>query len=316
MLNYYQTAAGRMLRLDGAEPGCWISLVGPTEDELARVIADTGVEDEFLRAALDEEEPLRLEVDEGQTLLIADIPVTESEETDKRMFSTLPMGIIVTRDNVITVSLKENPVIADLSEGRMRNVNTALKTRFVLQMLLRAANRYLFDLRQIEKTSSAVERELYKSLKNKELIQLLTLEKSLVYFTTSLKSTETTLEKLLRGRILKLYEEDQELLEDVLVEFKQAIEMADIYSSILSGTMDAFASVISNNLNIIMKVLTIITILMTVPNIVFSFYGMNTDLPFLAHLAQWGIPSYVIPIGLAVLCTFFSWLFMKKRKLY
>ena len=314
MLTFYQTSDGRLTQSEQLKPGCWASLVAPTESELALVRDALGIEEEYLRAALDEEETSRLEVDEGQTLIIADVPVSETEN-GKTMFTTLPFGIIVTRDNVVTVSLKEIPIVVDLTTGpRGRGVNTALKTRLVLQLLLRAANRYLIDLRQIDKMSSRVERELYKSLKNKELIQLLTMEKSLVYFTTSLKSTEATLEKLLRGRILKFNEEDQELLEDVIIEFKQAIEMADIYSSILSGTMDAFASVISNNLNIIMKVLTVITILMTVPNMVFSFYGMNTDLPIWT-IPGTAIPTYWLPIGLAVLFTGLSWLFMKKRNL-
>ncbi len=314
MLNFYKTQDGRLTQADRLEPGCWVSLVMPSEEELVQVRDALGIEDEYLRAALDEEETSRLEVDDGQTLIIADFPVSE-EENGKMMFTTLPFGIIVTRDNVVTVSLKPNPILSDITSGRGgKGVNTALKTRLVLQILLRAAGRYLFDLRQIDKMSSRVERELYKSLKNKELIQLLTMEKSLVYFTTSLKSTEATLEKLLRGRILKFSEEDQELLEDVIIEFKQAIEMADIYSSILSGTMDAFASVISNNLNIIMKVLTVITILMTVPNVVFSFYGMNTDLPIFT-IPGTGIPSYWLPIVLAVAFTGVSWLFMKKRNL-
>lgn len=224
------------------------------------------------------------------------------------LFSTLPLAIIVTQQNVITVSLEETSVVHDFAYGSVKNVNTALKTRFTLNLMLRAAGKYLLHLRQIEKISSKIEGELYKSLKNKELIQLLTLEKSLVYFSTSLKSTETTLEKLLRGRILKLYEDDQDLLEDVIIEFKQAIEMADIYSNILSGTMDAFASVISNNLNIIMKVLTVITILMTIPNIVFSFYGMNVvDMP---------LPYTWAPVVFAIVITGIVWLVLKKKQLY
>lgn len=314
MLTFFKTQEGRLTQIDALEPGCWVSLVKPTEEELRSVCAALDIEDEYVRAALDEEETSRLEVDEDQILIIADVPVSD-EENGKPMFTTLPFGMIITRDNVVTVSLRDNPILSDFAAGRGgKGVNTALKNRLVLQILLRAANRYLIDLRQIDKMSSRVERELYKSLKNKELIQLLTLEKSLVYFSTSLKSTEATLEKLLRGRILKFSEEDQELLEDVIIEFKQAIEMADIYSSILSGTMDAFASVISNNLNIIMKVLTVITILMTVPNVVFSFYGMNTDLPVFSLFGA-SVPTYWLPIALAIICTGASWLFMKKRNL-
>ena len=242
------------------------------------------------------------------TLLIVDIPYSEEQKDGGMLFSTLPLAILVTKQNVVTVSLEETSVVRDFAGGLVKNVNTAMKTRFTLNLMLRAAGKYLFHLRQIEKISSKIEGELYKSLKNKELIQLLTLEKSLVYFTTSLKSTETTLEKLLRGRILKLYEEDQDLLEDVIIEFKQAIEMADIYSNILSGTMDAFASVISNNLNIIMKVLTVITILMTIPNIVFSFYGMNVqDMP---------LPHTWFPVTLSIAITGLTWLVLKKKNLY
>ena len=171
---------------------------------------------------------------------------------------------------------------------------------FLLLTLLRIAARFLIYLKQIDKLSSTTESRLHQSMRNKELIQLLGLEKSLVYFSTSLKSDEVTLEKILRGRIIKLYEEDEDLLEDVLIEVKQAIEMCNIYSGILSGMMDAFASVISNNLNIVMKVLTAITIVMAIPNMVFSFYGMNVSgLPF----PVWWVPI-VISLIIAGIGTF------------
>ena len=162
-----------------------------------------------------------------------------------------------------------------LFRSLVRFAETQKRTSFILYMLLQVAKRFLQYLKQIDKIYNYMERQLYKSQRNKELIQLLDLEKSLVYFNTSLKANEVTLEKILRGRIITLYEEDHDLLEDVLIEVRQAIEMANIYSSIISGMMDAFASVISNNLNVIMKVLTSITILLTIPNIFFSFYGMN-----------------------------------------
>ncbi len=308
MLTFHKTVGNALTRIDSAEPGSWINLIAPTDEELRAVASVTGVDNDFLRAALDDEETSRVEVEEDETLLIIDVPYAEEEENGGRLFTTLPMGIIVAREHIITVCLKENSIVREFAAGEVRNVQTALKTRFILHMLLKVANRYLFYLRQIEKISSSIEHQLYKSQKNKELIQLLTLEKSLVYFSTSLKSTDVTLEKLLRGRIIKLYEDDQDLLEDVLIEIKQAIEMAGIYSSILSGTMDAFASVISNNLNILMKTLTLITILMTIPNIIFSFYGMNvTDLP---------IPTVWMPIALAIAVTLGSWLLLKKKKLY
>lgn len=218
------------------------------------------------------------------------------------------MGIIITDSHVVTVCLKENIIIDEFTKGIVKGIQTQFKTRFVFHMLLRIAGKYLLYLKQIDKLSNYVEQQLHKSMKNKELIQLLGLEKSLVYFSTSLKSTETVLEKILRGRVIKLYEEDQELLEDVLIEVKQAIEMSNIYSNILSGTMDAFASVISNNLNIVMKVLTVITIVMSVPTMVFSFYGMNVlDLP---------LPYTWFPVLISVILAVIVAILITKNKFY
>lgn len=273
MLTFFKTENNRICPIQAIEPGCWVNLLYPTEQELALVSSALDIDDSFLRAALDEEETPRIEMEDNQTLIIVDVPTAEKSEAIT--YSTFPIGIIVTQDNIITVSLRETSILADFSDGVIKNVQTAQKTRFIFTLLLRAANRYLVYLRQIDRMSNSIERQLYKSQRNKELIQLLDLEKSLVYFTTSLKANEVTLEKILRGRILKLYDEDQDLLEDVLIEVRQAIEMANTFSSILSGMMDAFASVISNNLNVIMKILTSLTILITIPNIVFSYYGMN-----------------------------------------
>ncbi|WP_202620994.1 magnesium transporter CorA family protein [Pseudoflavonifractor sp. 524-17] len=273
MLTIHKTIDGKMQRLDTLQDGCWVNLTYPSEDELNTVAATLAVEPSFLRAALDEEETSRIDTEDGQTLLIIDVPAVEKD--DAVVYSTLPLGIIVTEKHIITVCLKESSIIKDFQDGLVRNAETQKRTSFILYMLLRVAKRFLQYLKQIDKIYSYMERQLYKSQRNKELIQLLDLEKSLVYFNTSLKANEVTLEKILRGRIITLYEEDHDLLEDVLIEVRQAIEMANIYSSIISGMMDAFASVISNNLNVIMKVLTSITILLTIPNIVFGFYGMN-----------------------------------------
>ena len=280
MLTIHKTVEGKMTQLSSVTDGCWVNLINPSEDELKTVAATLAVEPAFLRAALDEEETSRIDKEDGSTLIIVDTPAMEQDETGV-VYSTLPMGIIVTDKHIITVCLKETSVVRDLQNGVVRDVQTGQRTRFILNILLLVAKRYLNYLKQIDKTYNHMERQLYKSQRNKELIQLLDLEKSLVYFNTSLKANEVTLEKILRGRIVTLYEEDHDLLEDVLIEVRQAIEMAQIYSDIISGMMDAFASVISNNLNVIMKLLASVTILMTVPNIVFSFYGMNVGvLPF------------------------------------
>ena len=249
-----------------------------------------------------------MDTEEGQTLIIIDLPAVE--KGDAVEYSTLPLGIIVTGKHIITVCLKESSILKDMQDGLVRGAETQKRTSFILYMLLQVAKRYLQYLKQIDKIYNYMERQLYKSQRNKELIQLLDLEKSLVYFNTSLKANEVTLEKILRGRIVTLYEEDHDLLEDVLIEVRQAIEMAQIYSSIISGMMDAFASVISNNLNVIMKVLTSITILLTIPNIVFGFYGMNI---------RGGLPLdqfWWIPLAVTAVIIVVASVLLKKKDLF
>ena len=308
MLTIHKTVDGKMTPMDAVEDGCWVNLVYPSEDELRTVSAILGVDSTFLRAALDEEETSRIESEDGQTLIIVDTPAMEQDETGV-VYSTLPLGIIVTDKHIITVCLKETSVVRDLQDGQVRDVRTQQRTRFILNILLLVAKRYLKYLRQIDKIYNHMERKLNKSQKNEELIQLMDLEKSLVYFNTSLKANEVTLEKILRGRIVTLYEEDHDLLEDVLIEVRQAIEMAQIYSSIISSTMDAFSSIISNNLNVIMKVLTSITVLLTIPNIIFGFYGMNVaGLPFARFF--W-VPILISLIAIAIVA-----IVLKKKDLF
>lgn len=281
MINYYKTVDGALTDADGIEKDCWINLVDPDDEELALVSNALGIELDFLRAALDDEESSHIDVeDDNQILTIIDIPFA-TEQDGAIIYSTMPLGIIYSKDNIITVCLKENSVIAEFAQGRVRGVYTNMKARFIFQILYRVSVRYLQYLKQIDKLSKDVEKQLRNSMKNQELIQLLDLEKSLVYFSTSLKANESTIKKLSRGKIIKLYEDDEDLLDDVLIEVSQAIEMCNIYSSILSGTMDAFASIISNNLNIVMKYLASFTIILSVPTMIASFYGMNvSDLPF------------------------------------
>ena len=276
MITFYRTVDGKMTRLPVYSEGCWVSAVCPSEQEIRYLIDELGVDAQYVSAALDEEESSRIESEDGQTLVIIDVPYIQEEQDEKTiLYTTTSIGIILTPANFITVSARETLIIDEFADGKVRGVQTHLKTRFLLAILLRVATRFQVYLKQIDRLSSATESQLHRSMQNKELFQLLGLEKSLVYFSTSLKANELTLEKILRGRIIKLYEDDQDLLEDVLIEIKQAIEMCSIYSGILSGTMDAFASIISNNLNIVMKILAAVTMVMAIPNIVFGFYGMN-----------------------------------------
>jgi magnesium transporter len=310
MLCIYKTIDGKIQKVNNIEDGCWINLIAPAENEIDMLIQTLNVDAGFLRAALDDEETSRIESEDNQTLIIIDVPLAEKDQ-DALIFSTIPLGIIITEKNLITVCLKENSVIKEFSDGNVKSVFTHMKTRFILQILFKVATRFLQYLKQIDRISNEVEKQLHQSMKNKELIQLLDLEKSLVYFSTSLKANEITMEKILRGKTIKLYEEDQDLLEDVLIENKQAIEMSNIYSSILSGTMDAFASVISNNLNIVMKFLTSVTIVLSLPTMVASFYGMNVKLPL-----QESPYAFIFTLVLSLIVTTAATYALIKRKMF
>lgn len=306
MINFYKTIAGRVLPVPAVEDGCWVCAICPTEQEIRYLVDILGLEQDFVRAALDEEESSRVESEDDQTLVIVDVPVAERQDEGKTVvYSTIPMAIITNNRFITTVCLRENAVVNEISQGLVKNIQTHLRTQFLLNILLRIATRFLQYLKQIDKISYTTENLLQKTMRNKELIQILGLEKSLVYFSTSLKSNEVTLEKILRGRIIKLYDEDEDLLEDVIIEVKQAIEMCSIYSNVLSNTMDAFSSIINNNLNIVMKLLAALTIIMELPNIIFGLYGTNVvDLPY-PHF-------WFVLVMAAMLMLVFSLIFWKK----
>ncbi|MGG7143846.1 magnesium transporter CorA family protein [Clostridium nigeriense] len=260
--------------LDNLEPGCWINIVAPSDEELILISKKTGVPLSFLKAPLDDEETSRIDIEDNCLLVIVDIPFTEMED-NSLTYDTYPLAIIHTEKQLITVCLKNSRILTDFINGKIKSFYSFKKSRFILQILSRISNAYLVYLRQIDKKSLMIEKRLHKSMKNRELIQLHSLEKSLVYFSTSLKANEITLEKMLKLDIMQKYEEDQDVLEDVIIENKQAIEMTEIYSNILASTMDFFASVISNNLNIVMKVLASVTILMAIPTVIGGIFGMN-----------------------------------------
>lgn len=262
--------------------GSWINLVNPSENEIKKVCESINIQEDFIRYALDYEEKARIdqEEDDNTTLFIIDVPIIEKNE-ENDIYTTIPLGMIVVRDDFfITVSLKKNKIVEDFERKKIKNFQTYKKTRFIFQIMYLNSSYYLKYLEQINKETEIAEYILKNSMKNKELLKLLSLEKGLVYFTTSLKSNELVMEKTMRGKIIKLYEEDSEILEDAITENRQAIEMSQIYSNILNGTMDAYASIISNNLNGVMKFLTSVTIILAVPTMISSFWGMNVNLPF------------------------------------
>lgn len=279
MLEYFKTNELGTIRLSEPETGCWINAIAPTEEERDFLTDNIGVLPEFVKSSLDEEESSHLDYDDdiGQTLVIVDYPEAERDEHPE--YFTCPMGVVIMHGYVVTISLYESWSIRALKKGKAKGIDTRLKTRFLLTLLLLISQRYLMCLREIDRLSTQTEARLQQSLDNEGLLRLLALEKSLVYFSTSLKSDETTLHKIHRGKQIKLYEEDEDLLEDVVIEINQANEMCNIYSNILSQMRETYNSVISNNMNNVMKMLAIVTVVLSIPNIIYAFYGMNVELP-------------------------------------
>ena len=290
--------------------GSWINLVNPSENEIKKVCENINIQEDFIRDALDYEEKARIdkEEDDNTILFVVDVPISEKGE-ENEIYTTMPLGMIVVRDEFfLTVSLRKNKIIESFEKRKIKNFQTYKKTRFIFQIFYLNSSYYLNYLKQINKETEIAEYILKNSMQNKELLKLLSLEKSLVYFTTSLKSNEIVMEKTLRGKIVKLYEEDEEILEDAITENRQAIEMAQIYSNILNGTMDAYASIISNNLNGVMKFLTSITIILAVPTMISSFWGMNVKLPF-----ENSPMGFLIMVLIAIIMTIAVTLWLNKK---
>ncbi len=298
MIKFFKSDAekNRMMRLTGYEDGCWIDLVNPTDDEVEDASLFTGIPEEMLKAALDEEETARAEQDDGNFLCLLDTPII-SDTDDGDTYETIPMALIYNRKCVVTVSLHGNPVLGDFISNRV-TVDTSKPVLFILKFMMGNAKKFLSSLRQIDKKSLRVQAELHRSMKNKELIQLLTLENSLVYFSTSLSSNINVYNKMGKLPVVAGNEDYTDLFDDVVIETRQAMEMCNIYRDILSGTMDAYASVISNNVNIVMKLLTVITIIITIPTLVASIWGMNVRVPF-EDMAG----GFWIVLGIAVVIT-------------
>ncbi len=315
MLKIYNTdiETNEFQELKEFKKGSWINLVNPSENEIKKVCESVQIQEDFIRDALDFEEKARIdhEEDDDTTLFVVDVPITENGEEGEVIYSTLPLGMIVVRDDFfITVSLRKNKIIESFEKRKIKNFQTYKKTRFIFQILYLNSSFYLSYLKQINKETEVAEYILKNSMRNKELLKMLTLEKGLVYFTTSLKSNELVMEKTLRGKIIKLYEEDEEILEDAITENRQAIEMAQIYNNILNGTMDAYASIISNNMNGVMKTLTSITIILAVPTMISSFWGMNVNLPL-----QNNPLGFIVMISISIILTLFVSWWLRRRNM-
>lgn len=288
------------LEIDRLEKGCWIDVVAPSEEELQEIAAATKIQMDFLTAPLDEEEKSRIEIEDDQILVLVDIPFLRSNKD----YDTLPLGIIITENCITTVCLEPNAVTAEFGSHNTKFFSTFKKTRFLFQILFKSATLYLKYIRIIIRRTDELEKHLRQSMQNSELFNLLDLQKSLTYFSTSLRSNYIVMEKLLRLRsatqsshLVKLYEEDEDLLEDVIIEYKQAVEMVEMYSHILNSMMEVFASIISNNLNLVMKFLATMTIVLAIPTLVSSMWGMNVPVPFANN--PWGF-AIVLTVALGV----------------
>lgn len=316
MLKICKNDAGNYqeLTLNNLVKGSWIQLVNPTSWELNAVAEATEVPMDFLKAALDEEERSRIELEDHCILIITNIPLMINETN----YDTLPLGMIITEDHIITVCLEDNPVFSEFNKETYRSFNTAKRTRFLFQVLYKSASYYLRYLRQINKHTDQIELDLRTSMKNQEIFQLMDLQKGLTYFTASLRSNGVVMDRLLRLRsnsqsqhLIKMYEEDEDLLEDVIIENNQAIQMVEMYTNILSSLTDAFASIISNNLNMVMKFLASMTIILAVPTMLASFWGMNVFVPFKDNPYGF-IFVLAIAFGIAGISAFILW----KKKMF
>ena len=307
MIKIYNTdlKTDKLEEIQEIKKGVWINLVNPSESEIKRVCTEINIEEDFIRYPLDYEEQARIDIEDNMTLFVIDVPIVEDIKDD-RTYTTMPLGVIIVGDDYfITVSLRRNKVIDAFEKNRIRSFYTYKKTRFLLQILYLNSACYLDNLKKINKEQEATVLLLQESMKNRDLIQLSNLQNSLIYITTSLKSNEIVMEKTLRGKVLKMYEEDEDILEDAIIENKQAIEMSKTYSDILTSTMDAYSSIISNNLNGVMKFLTSLTILISVPTLIASIWGMNVNVPFGNSPYGFGI---MMGISAAVAIIAFVWL--------
>jgi magnesium transporter len=293
-------------RLEEITSGCWINVTNPSPAELAQ-LQGLGIPQDYLTYPLDEDERSRTEREDGALLIVLRIPIFQGVTADVP-YTTIPLGIIITEKFLVTICKRENEIIQEFASGKIKSLSIAKRYRFVLRLFLSTANKYLHYLREITKAVDTLEDQLQNSTRNKEVLELLKYQKSLTYFTTALKSNELMMERLQRSQLFRTYPEDEDLLEDVLTENQQAIEMTNITSNILSSMMDAFASIISNNLNAVMKFLASITIVLSLPIMIASFYGMNVELPF-----QHETFAFVLTLAMALGIALIAAIIFKKK---
>jgi magnesium transporter len=313
MIRYYTKEDRTLRELEEPQYGCWVNISPPfSHEELEELSQQFDIPLDFLTDSLDIDERSRYEREDDIRLIVVNTPIlNEIEEENDAIYITVPIGIILTPDQFITITAYENPVLQLFLDGKVRGFNTNDESAFVLQIMEQNVYRFLTCLKKLNLKRNLIEKELYDSSRNKELKQLLSIEKSLVYFVNSLSANELLKMKMKRTDFLKIQDDEDksDLFEDIIIDNSQALEMANIYTNILNGTMDAYGSIISNNLNITIRRLTLITIILMVPTLVASFYGMNIPLPLEGK-------PYALPIIVAVsisLSLLVTWYFQRKR---
>lgn len=301
MLTIYKTTERGLEKLDSIANGAWINAVDPTADEIRKLTA-WGVDADLINYSLDADEMARMERDDEYTFILVRVPMQQPESDVP--YATTPLGILILPNKVITICRHDSDIFHVLANGKYRLLKTGKRFRMALYIFLETASRYLSVLREINRATEMIEDQLQKSTRNREVLELLKYQKSLTYFATALRSNEVMMERVQRVQIFNHYEEDQDLLEDVLTENQQAIQMTNIATELLAAMMDAFASIISNNLNGVMKVLAALTIIVSLPATVAAFFGMNVALPVMSDHPVSFLAIFGLAIGLTAITTF------------
>ncbi|MDA8980121.1 magnesium transporter CorA family protein [Chitinophagales bacterium] len=317
MIKVLKKSGGRLVEIQEIEPGCWVNIYPPFSKENLEEIAEMhDLPLDFLTDSLDRDEQSRFESEEEADLVVLNTPILNNDLIDNEaLYLTIPIGIVSKPDYIITICSYENRVIDDFLFNRIKGFDPADQSLFTLQLFNRNVYYFQYYLREINNKRYSFENEIYRSSRSKDLKRLLDLQKSLIYFVTNLRSNDLMMNKLRRTNFLKIREDEfkEDFLEDIVVDSGQAIEMADIYTNILNGTMDSFASIISNNLGIVVQRLTAVTIVLMVPTLLASFYGMNVRLPLQEGNEHNFLPFTVIIALSLAFSGVLGWFFMKKR---
>jgi magnesium transporter len=310
VIQYFKNIDHTVVSIDKADDGAWVNVLPPLKQEEFSELSETlDIPFDFLADSLDIDERSRFEEDDNVKLIVIKTPTENNSfnESDA-YYITIPICIILTHNQIVTVNSFENGAIKKFL-NTFQNRHPDNRKMMVLKIFEKITQTYMESLKEINQRRNVMEQKLYASNRNEELLELMKIQKSLVYFVTALRSNEMMLLKIARTNFLGLNEEEKEFLEDLIVDISQGLEMANIYTNILSSTLDAFASIINNNMNNVLKRLTSITIILSLPALVTGIYGMNVPIPYADRPHAFYIPL-LLSVGISIVI---SWYFMKKK---